>query len=131
MVETLLLIAVEVMAHSKLTDSDALTEKLLIILSSLGFCEASSLHVTLNTLRIASLRISPSSYNVWLFTCAWMYCIAFCGLVLYRRRKALRLVDKSVSFFSNFSISSSMSPIISEPKCTYTWYRQTTAFLLT
>jgi hypothetical protein len=40
-------------------------------------------------------------------------------------------VDKSVSFSNNYSTSSSMSPIISEPKLMYTLYKQTTAFLLT
>lgn len=81
-VETLLLIEVDVIAHSRLTDYEDFMVKSRISLRSLAFWLESYLHLILKTLRMANLRISPTSYKVWLLTWNWMYCMAFCGLVL-------------------------------------------------
>ena len=112
-----LLMAVAVSAHSSSTDSVAFSWKSATIRSSLPFCPGSSLHLVFRILRMASCRMSPISSTVCPRTCASRYSMAFLGLLLLRRMKALRLVDRSVSLRRSSSISSSISPMMSDPKC--------------
>ncbi len=106
----------EVNAHYNLTLSDdGLLEKSETIFKSLGFELESYLHFCFKIFKIANWRISPISYTAWKLICCSKYFKAFCGLLLFNKRKAFLLVDRSVYFWSSSSISSSMSPIISEP----------------
>ena len=105
--------------------------KSLTILSSFGFWLESSLHFCLSILRMANCKISPIYSTAWKLICCSRYFKAFSGLLLFRRRNAFLFVDKSVSFKSNSSTSSSISPITSDPKFAKTLNKQTTEFLLT
>ena len=130
-VDALLLIAVAVRAHSNRTESVPFSWKSETILSSLGFWLGSYLHFVLRILRMANCKISPISSTDWLLIWVYKYSIAFFGLLLLSRIKAFRLVDRSVSFLRSSSISSSIYPMISAPKCMKILYRHITAFLRT
>lgn len=56
-----LLIEVDVIAHSSLTDYDALAAKSFTIFSNLGFWLESYLHLCFNIFKIASCNMSPIS----------------------------------------------------------------------
>lgn len=65
---------------------------------------------------IANCKISPISSTAWKLICLSRYIIAFSIFVLYNSKNAFLFVDKSVYFINNSSTSSSISPIISDPK---------------
>ena len=98
-----LLMDVDVIAHSRRTDSEALREKSLTILSSLGFCDGSYLHFCLRIFKMANCKISPISSTAWKLICCSRYLSAFSGLLLCSNKKAFLLVERSVSLTNSSS----------------------------
>ena len=116
MLSTELLIDKEVIEHSKRTDSEALKEKSLTIFKNFAFWLGSSFAFCFKTFKIANCRISPIYSTDSLFICCFKYPIASSGFVLFNKRKALRLAERSVSVRRSSSTFSSISPTISDPK---------------